>query len=481
MLLTLSKYTDQKIFWLIAAFSIFFFGLAVALYDPIPALIPVAFVFGAYVFLRPLNLYYIFFFLLPFSVEIYLPNGLGTDLPSEPLMLVLTGLSLLLFFQNINNVKKQYFTHPITLILICHLFWIGFSSFFSTNMVFSFKFLIAKFWYVLPFYFLPFLIFNKTVQIRKVFIYLGLGMFISVAYVMVRHAMLGFSFDGINTAVKPIYRNHVNYGIMLTSFLPFMWYLLTTSKKYFIIKAIALIILLAAIYLTYTRAAQAAIVLAIGIYWVVKWRLAKVAILTSLILGGALVIFLSTNNRYLDMAPDYNKAIAHDKFDNLLEATYKMEDISTVERFYRWIAGFYMIKEKPLTGYGPSTFYSEYKSYTVTSYKTYVSDNPEKSGIHNYYLMVAVEQGIPGFIIFMIMAILPILIGEITYHNTKDKGDKALVMAAIICFVLIDIVILINDLLEADKVGPYFFLSMAIVVFFSVKSKLSNTSLQKSA
>ena len=446
------------------------------MYNPLPALVPIALVFGAYVFLKPVNLYYLFFFLLPFSVEIYLPNGLGTDLPSEPLMLVLTGLAILLFLQNVNKVKKEYFTHPISLVLYLHIFWIAFSAFFSTNMVFSLKFLIAKFWYVIPFYFLPFLMFKKTVEIRKIFVFLGLGLFISVAYVMARHAALGFSFDGINTAVKPIYRNHVNYGIMLTSFLPFMWYLLTTSKKYFFIKVVALIFLLAAIYLTYTRAAQAAIVLAIGVYWVVKWRLAKVAVLTSLILGGLLVVFLSTNNRYLDMAPDYNKAIAHDKFDNLLEATYKMEDISTVERFYRWIAGFYMIKNKPVTGYGPSTFYSEYKSHTVTSYKTYVSDNPERSGIHNYYLMVAVEQGIPGFIIFMIMVILPILIGEVTYHNTKDKKDKGLVMASIICFVLIDIVILINDLLEADKVGPFFFLSMAIVVFLSVKTQISNNS-----
>jgi O-antigen ligase len=474
VLLALSKYTDQKIFWLISALSIFFFGLAVITYDPMPALVPIGLIFGVYVFLRPVSLFYLFFFLLPFSIEIYLPNGLGTDIPSEPLMLVLTGLSIILFLQNVNKIKKEYFTHPISLILILHIFWIAFTALFSTNMVFSLKFLIAKFWYVIPFYFLPFLIFKESVQLRKVFIYLGLGLFISVAYVMVRHAALGFSFDGINDAVKPIYRNHVNYGIMLTSFLPFMWYLLTTSKKYYAVKLIALIILLAAIYLTYTRAAQAAIILAVGIYWVVKWRLAKVAVFASLFLVGLLILFLSVNNRYLDMAPDYNKAIAHDKFDNLLEATYKMEDISTVERFYRWVAGFYMIKNKPLTGYGPSTFYSEYKSHTVTSYKTYVSDNPEKSGIHNYYLMTAVEQGIPGFIIFLIMAILPILIGEVTYHNTTNKKDKGLIMASIICFVLIDIVILINDLLEADKVGPFFFLSMAIVVFFSVKAKEVN-------
>ena len=44
-------------------------------------------------------------------------------------------------------------------------------------------------------------------------------------------------------------------------------------------------------------------------------------------------------------------------------------------------------------------------------------------------------------------------------------------MAAIICFTLIDIVILINDLLEADKVGPFYFLSLSIIVYFYCKAQ----------
>lgn len=467
MLAALTKYSDQKLFWFFSVTCIVFFATAIALYDPLPLLIPIALACGLLFVLRPLYLFYLFFFLLPFSVEIYLPNGLGTDLPSEPIMLVLTGLSILLVLQNIREIPKALFSHPITLFLFLHVFWIAFTSLYSTNMVFSLKFLIAKFWYIIPFYFLPFIIVKKEIQFRSLFTCLGMGLFISVAYVMARHAALGFSFDGINDAVKPIYRNHVNYGIMLISFLPFMWYLFRSSKRYYYLKLLGLVVLLLAIYLTYTRAAQVAVLLAIGVYWVVRLKMAKVAVLTGLILGGVLVTFLSVNNRYLDMAPDYNKAVEHKKFDNLVEATYKMEDISTVERFYRWVAGFYMIKEKPITGFGPATFYSEYKSHTVTSYKTYVSDNPEKSGIHNYYLMTAVEQGIPGLLIFLCMALFPIFYGEIAYHKTKDKSKKALIMAAVICFVLIDIVILINDLLEADKVGPFYFLSMAIIVIFS--------------
>jgi len=156
-----------------------------------------------------------------------------------------------------------------------------------------------------------------------------------------------------------------------------------------------------------------------------------------------------------------------------------MEDISTVERFYRWVAGFYMVAEKPWLGHGPSTFYSEYKSYTVNSYKTYVSDNPEKSGIHNNFLMVTVEQGIIGLIIMLSLAFLPLIVAEQTYHKLKDKNDRTLVMCAAISFALINITILINDLLEADKVGPFFFLSAAIIVLFSNKVEMQRAEAQK--
>lgn len=474
MLKAINKYTDQQLFYAFGFFLILSSLFAVLLYNPIPLLFPVAMAFGLMVLTKPILLYYLFFFLLPFSVEIYLPNGLGTDLPSEPLMLVLTGVTLLLALTNVYKIKAAYFNHSITLILLLHVFWIVLTMLFSTNMTFSIKYLLAKIWYVLPFYFLPFFLLKSEKQFRNIFKWLAVGLFISIIYVLINHAGMSFSFDSVNKAVKPIYRNHVNYGVILVAFLPMMWYLYATSKSYKWLKLCALVLLILAIYLTYTRAAQVCIVLAVGIYWVIKLRLAKVAILFALAIGFLLVIYLSVNNRYLDMAPDYNKAIAHKKFDNLVEATYKMEDISTVERFYRWVAGFYMVKERPLLGFGPATFYSEYKSYTVTSYKTYVSDNPEKSGIHNYYLMIAVEQGIPGLIIFLCLAIWPIIKGEELFHSLQDTDTKQLVMAAIIGFVLIDIVIIINDLIEADKVGPFYFLYMSIIVYFTVNKERKN-------
>lgn len=470
------RLNDHSLFWIFFGAVALLSSLSIYLENPVPLLLPAALVFTGLSIMNPRLLFCFFFFLLPFSIEVYLPGGLGTDLPSEPIMVFLMAICFLFLLKDFQSIKQAAFVHPVSLVIILHLAWIALAVIYSQNLLVSIKFFLAKLWYVFPFYFLPLLLFKSEKTFRRIFTFLLTGLSIAVLYVMVRHAMTGFAFDEINKVVRPIFRNHVNYAIMLVAVFPFLWYIYKTDNRWGKLFYIPVILFyLLAIYFTYTRAAQLAIVLSIGVYFVIHFKLSKYALGLSTIVLLAGITYLSVENKYLDYAPNYEKTITHHKFDNLVEATYKMEDISTVERFYRWIAGFYMVKERPITGFGPSNFYEQYKSYTVTSYKTYVSDNPEKSGIHNNYLMVAVEQGIPGLLIMILLAFLPIIYAEKAYHRLKSYSDKQLVMAAAICFVLIDIVILINDLLEADKVGPFYFLSASIIVFFSVKtSKKSN-------
>ena len=284
---------------------------------------------------------------------------------------------------------------------------------------------------------------------------------------MIRHALDGFSFEGINSVLNPFYRNHVNYAAILVVFFPFLWYSPNWVKKYSF-KWWALIgsilFFIAAIYLSYTRAAYVCLLMAPCVYLIIRLRLMKVVLGAVLIAGIIGVNFVATNNKYLDFAPDYNKAIAHKKFDNLIDATAKGEDVSTMERVYRWVAGFYMVAEKPLTGFGPGNFYPYYSQYTVNSFETYVSDNPEQSGIHSYYLMIAVEQGIIGLILFLTLCFAVLLKAEQLYHRTKSAITKRSILMVTLSIVTIDALCLINDMIETDKVGAFFFMGMAILV-----------------
>jgi len=147
-----------------------------------------------------------------------------------------------------------------------------------------------------------------------------------------------------------------------------------------------------------------------------------------------------------------------------------------MERVHRWVAGGRMLADRPILGFGPANFYNTYQDYTLNQFKTYVSNNPEKSGIHNYYLMIAVEQGIFGLLIFLGLLIAALLRGEKLYHRMKDHKSKAIVMAAIISIVVSCAILLINDMLEADKVGPIFYFSLSVLVAYDVIDKKEYSS-----
>ncbi len=466
------KSKDTKLYWALALFGLCI--LASLLLDEwILSLLPFAMLAASYVFVNPKAVYFVLFASMPFSMEVSLPGGFGTDLPTEPLMILNSGLLILLLIDNFDRLDIRYFTNPITYVLGGILIWILFTSVTSSEPIISIKYFAAKLWYVLPFYLLTVFFYHRhTSQLRTLVKISVIAMFVATSYVMLGHASLGFSFDTINKACQPIFRNHVNYGGLLVLLLPYIVYLFATSKSIVntLVYPIIIVFFLVAIYLTYTRAAYVCAIATVGVYLILRWRLIRLTTLSALIAATCFVGYMVNKNTYLDYAPNYETTIAHYNFENLMEATYKFEDVSTMERVYRWVAGFRMVGQQPITGFGPGAFYESYRPYTLRSFQTYVSDNPEKSGIHNYYLMVAVEQGIPGLLLFLVLTFLPLFMAQHAYHNLSQYGDRALVMSAAVCLVVIDLLQLMNDLIEADKVGSFYFFSLAVIAILWVKS-----------
>ena len=136
-----------------------------------------------------------------------------------------------------------------------------------------------------------------------------------------------------------------------------------------------------------------------------------------------------------------------------------------MERVYRWVAAGRMIADKPMVGSGAATFYPEYKRYTVKSFRTYVSENPEKSTTHNYFLLQLAEQGIPGFLLFVTLIATALLMGESLYHRSQAQPEvRRVVLAALLSFVVIVFHLTLNELVEVDKIGPVFFICLALLV-----------------
>lgn len=417
----------------------------------------------------------VFFLLIasiPLSTEIYLPNGFAIDLPDEPLMVGLMLVGAIYTIRHFKELDGRFLRHPISLILLFHLAWIAVVAITSQEVVVSVKFLLAKIWYVAVFYFLASRMVEGEKGLRTLFWAAFISLMFTVVVTIVRHAGYGFSFADVFRVMHPFYRNHVAYASIIALFLPFAWYL----RKWYrpnswprLALTASLPVLLVAIQLSYTRAAYLAVFIAIGAYFIIKWRLVRYALAIAAIGAGSLIAYLAQDNRFLDYAPNYETTITHQDFNNLIAATSKMEDISTMERLYRWMAGFQMAEARPVFGFGPGNFYNFYRPYTITSFKTYVSNNPDQSGIHSYYLMTLVEQGLPGLIFFLLLCGYALLRGEAIYHRALGEKDKHIAMMAMLALIVILSLCIINDLIETDKVGSFFFISLALLVNLDLK------------
>ena len=292
-------------------------------------------------------------------------------------------------------------------------------------------------------------------------------MILSVIVIWYRHASYGFSFGDIHRVLHPFQRNHVNYAALLALLFPWIFlmrfeYLKGSFVRLFL--TILLPIWLVAIYLSFTRAAYGAILISAIAGLLIWWRS-----LIPFVYAGILVViigifWLTNNNKYLAFAPNYDRTISHTEFDNLLEATVKLEDISTMERLYRWVAGAHMSVKEPVVGFGPGSFVQHYKAYTVKGFRTYVSDNEEKSGIHSYFLMILVEQGFPGLIIFSLLILAILKTGQRVIKDPRSRHQPWISLATITSFIVILTFLTINDLVETDKIGSFFFLFIAILV-----------------
>lgn len=418
----------------------------------------------------------IFFLLLvslPFSMEYNFSSGLGTDLPDEPLMLLTSFLFLAYWMYKPASLLKKMIQHPLLLLLILLLAWTTVTVIFSTNKVISIKYLLAKSWYTGAFVLCPLILFRERKLFITAMILLTASMLVVTAVTLCRHYALGFRFAGINDALTPFFRNHVNYSAMLVCFVPVLiaFYKLTKKQHLRLLIGAALSVVLIALFFSYARGAWLALLAGMFAYWLIQRRLLIYAYVIALIVVITSLFWLKSGDRYLLYAHDYKTTVFHKDFNEHLVATYKLKDVSTAERFYRWIAGVRMIKDNWLTGYGPNTFYNNYKPYAVPAYKTWVSDNKDRSTVHNYFLLTIIEQGIPGLILLLLLVGTIFYYAQYLYHRVKDHFYRVTAITTGAVLAMLMVVNFLSDLVETDKVGSLFFLCLAVLVVTDINTR----------
>ena len=447
---------------------------AAALTSPFPLALPIG-ALGVLAFVR--NLRFGLFAALALtcvSKEVEL-GPLGLDFPGEPVAVLLLALGGVVLLARGRRIEGALVRHPVTLLLVAHVAWIALAALTSAHPLTSWKFLAAKLWYVVPFYGLATLLVRRRRHLRTLLKVLAVPLTAALAICLVRHAGYGFSFEDVNPAVFILFRNHVAYAALASILLPLMllgaWEFRGGSGwRWGLLLAAA--VALVAVQTSYTRAAYVGLLGAAAFVGVIHLRLVRpvlIAGLAVLVLG---VSFVLSDNRFFRFAPNYEKTISQESFGDLVEATYKLEDISTMERVYRWVAGGYMVGERPWLGWGPGNFPRFYRGYALETFRTYVSDNEEGSGVHNYLLMVLVEQGWIGLAIFVALCAAGLVTAERAYHRARSPAERrAVAMLAASLAVNLSFQ-LINDMLESDKSGPWFLFALAGLVVLDLNGRL---------
>jgi O-antigen ligase len=438
-------------------------GLSAWEQQPLWIFIPVA-LLSVYLLLQyPIILFYVLVASIPWSVEYHFSNALGTDLPDEPLMLLAAFAALTLFVMHRKTITLKP-VHMLLLLVGAQLAWTLVTVICSTDWLLSVKYFLAKSWYILAFLVLPLFLSPDKKLVRNTAIILTLSVLLSMLFVLHKHAAYGFSFEKVNTALEPFYRNHVNYSALLVCITPILIAFIRSKTTYRIWLVAAFLIVLVALYLSYSRGAWLAFVIGMISYALLKkkWMVVAFGLFIAVTIGS--IFYLQHNDRYLQYAPHYSTTIFHTNFEEHLVATYRMKDLSTAERYFRWIGGLRMTKDSWLTGFGPNTFYDNYKPYTIPAFKTYVSRNEEHSTVHNYFLLLIIEQGAIGLALFLATIAFAFWQAQKIYHRTREQFWKRTIAAVVAILSMICTVNFLSDLIESDKAGPLFYLCLAILI-----------------
>jgi O-antigen ligase len=429
--------------------------------------------------------YWILVFTLPFSVQLDLTNTLSTSVPDEPLIWLYFLLFFLLIAANPSMLPGWFFKNPLTVIITFQFVWLIVSVIFSQASLLSLKFLFAKCWYLIGFFVFPIWIFQTRRDFKTCFRILLFPITGTMIWITYKHAAFNFSFLSVNGVIGNLYYNHVEYAAVISMFLPLLCIAFPlTRKRHILVRAALLCLILffsIVLFLTYARAGILAVSFAAITGLAIRLRLANFVMPVFYAAITALLFYMAHDNKYMKFTPDYEHTYMRGNFGDHLIATFRGEDMSSMERLYRWIAAIRMSKEHPVTGYGPHAFVEHYKSYAVPVFRTYVSDNEEKSTTHNYFLLMLTEQGWPAMILYALLIALVFAEAQKIYHSFRDRFYKNCTMGVAMLIAACFINNFFSELIETHKVGALFYLALSLLVILRHKSKVLATEASQMA
>jgi O-antigen ligase len=395
--------------------------------------------------------------------------GIGISLPTEPLLLGILILFIVKLLFN-SNLDRRFLKHPITIAILINLTWILITCITSELPMVSFKFFLARLWFVIPMYFVGFMLF-KRFKNAKLFSWLYVfSLLIVVIYTIYNHSTYAFNEEQGHWVMSPFYNDHTAYGAILAMFIPviFGFGFDKSSKRNVRIAAFVIFgILMIALFLSYSRAAWLSLVFAFLIYIIILLKIKFRWILLSLVL--VMGIFFTFKFEILDRLAKNKQDSSANIIEHIQSISNISSDASNLERVNRWQAALRLFDERPVFGWGPGTYQFEYAPYQRSKEKTIISTNAgDRGNAHSEYIGPMAESGLLGMLTFLAIIVLIIWSGIRSYRLAERKEVKMLSLVTVLSFVTYALHSLMNNFLDSDKASVPFWGFAAIIVAIDI-------------
>ncbi|MCK9612694.1 MAG: O-antigen ligase family protein [Bacteroidales bacterium] len=429
-------------------------------------LLPVAIIVLLLFFFSLDKVLYFIAFCTPLAVSIEdFDSRIALSLPTEPLLF---GVFLMFILKLLFERKYDFkiIKHPVSIAILINLLWILITSITSEIPLVSFKYLLSRLWFLVPFYFIAIILFKKINNIKLISWAYTIPLVIVIIYSSYQLYLWSFDEKAAHWVMDPFYNDHTAYGAAISLFVPVIFGFLfdkqynRTTKLFAII---TLLFLLLGLYLSFSRAAWisllGALVVAIFMFLKIKfrWVFLSIAILLS-------IFFYYQDNILWKLEKNKQDASA-DFVEQVQSISNISSDASNLERINRWQSAFRMFNERPFLGWGPGTYQFVYAPYQKTREKTIISTNAgDKGNAHSEYIGPLSESGVFGMLsVFgIITAICYTAIN--LYRRTKSPRVKLLCMIYFLGLVTYFIHGTLNNFLDTDKLSvPFWFFTAAIV------------------
>jgi len=426
---------------------------------------------------------YTFFFIIaatPLSVNIEeFTDGFGLFLPTEPLLF---GTTLLLLFQALKyRVFPNYLkASPIIWAVSAYLIWIFITGITSEHPLVSYKFLLAKIWFIVPVLLYGSGVFKNTQKVKWFFWLFIVSMVIAMIYTVFTHSLYAFGEKESHWVMWPFFKDHTIYGAIVALVFPLIFALYFSKKHTPLVQLILICFLginLIALYFSYTRAAWLSVILGAVIWLLIRFRV-KFSLLASVALIALGFVWFSWEGIQQNLERNKFEHTTEEFGERLQSATNVTTDASNLERINRWSCALAMFEERPIMGFGPGTYAFEYARFQEPENLTIISTNfGDMGNAHSEYLGPLAEMGVLG-LLTMLALVTAIFYQGITLYQrwpSSDKETKTLLMGMIVALSTYFIHAFLNNYLDTDKAAVPIWSMCAIFIALTaqLKSKLN--------